>query len=145
MVELTACSAHSRAPTAVTPTRRKARGPDLTSTPPPRCLLKPLSPETLCWLKTDASLIMPAAGSAACPALPWLALACPGLPWPALACPGLPARRAPGSGDYFTIRVPHFASHVRSLEPGRARLAGPPPRPPPLAPPRAPVGPACPG
>ena len=27
------------------------------------------------------------------------------------------------SGDYFAITVPHFASHVRSLEPGRARLA----------------------
>src|ERR1039457_3989553 len=144
MVELTACSAHSRAPTAVTSTRRKGRDPDLTSTAPPLCLLKPLSPETLCWLKTDASLIMPAAGSAACPALPWPALACPGLPWPALACPGLPARRAPGSGDYFTIRVPHFASHVRSLEPGRARLAGPARRSRTLEPPWALVRPVCP-
>src|ERR1019366_6398705 len=97
-------------------------GPDIDRT-------SPLSPETLCWLNPDASLTMPAAGSAACPGLAW---------------PALPARRAPGSGDYFTIRVPHFASHVRSLEPGRARLAGPARRSRTLEPPWALVRPVCP-
>src|ERR1017187_336429 len=41
-------------------------GPDIDRT-------SPLSPDPICWLNPDASLIVPAAGSAACPALP-----CPG-------------------------------------------------------------------